>query len=298
VTLRDALHLVAGVRGERNSSFGTDYGTAWSPMAGAAYVHSARGLTLKLRSAYGKGIRPPSPSARRGFVTQQYRQVANPLLAPESQSGVEGGVDLYRGDAFALSLTAFDQRADGLIQHVTRDPRSTSPSVQQQNVGQITNRGGEAQGSLRIGPALVEGSYSRVSSVVRALARFYTGELRVGDRVPEVPSWTGHLAITMQRGRSSGTVGADLLGDWVGYDWLSYYSALSDGATAPTSVRPFWIDYPTVAQGYLLFADAPSERFNWFVKVDNLGNRQRDTRDNLAVTAGRTVSVGVNVTTR
>jgi outer membrane receptor protein involved in Fe transport len=297
VTLRDALHLVAGVRGERNSSFGTDYGSAWSPMAGAAYVRSAGNATLKLRSAYGRGIRPPAPSARRGFATQQYRQVANPMLAPESQAGVEGGVDVYRGDAFALSLTAFDQRAEGLIQHVTRDPRSTSPSVQQQNVGRISNRGGEAQGSLRVGPISAEGSYARVSSVVRALARSYTGELQVGDRVPEVPSWTGHLALTMRRGRSSGTVGADLLGDWVGYDWLSYYTALSDGTTAPASLRPFWLDYPATARVHALFADAPSERFDWFVKVENLGNRQRDTRDNLAIVPGRTVSVGVNVTT-
>ena len=298
VTLRDALHLVAGVRGERNSSFGTDYGTAWSPMAGAAYVHGAGELTLKLRSAYGKGIRPPSPSARRGFATKQYRQIANPLLAPESQSGVEGGIDLHGGNVFALSLTAFDQRAEGLIQHVTRDPRSTLPSVQQQNVGRISNRGGEAQGSLRIGPVSAEGSYATVSSVVRALAKFYTGELRVGDRVPEVPSWTGHLALTMHRGRLSGTVGADLLGEWVGYDWISYYSALGDVSTAPESLRPFWIDYPAITQGYLLFADEPSERFAWFARVDNLANRQRHTRDNLAVTAGRTISIGVNVATR
>ena len=216
----------------------------------------------------------------------------------ESQSGVEGGIDLYRGNVFALSLTAFDQRAEGLIQHVTRDPRSTLPSVQQQNVGRISNRGGEAQGSLRIGPVSAEGSYSTVSSVVRALAKFYTGELRVGDRVPEVPSWTGHLALTMHRGRLSGTVGSDLLGKWVGYDWISYYSALGDSSTAPESLRPFWIDYPAIAQGYLLFADEPSERFGWFARVDNLANRQRDTRDNLAVTAGRTISIGVNVTTR
>ncbi len=298
MTLRDALHVVAGVRGERNSSFGADYGTAWAPMAGAAYVRSAGEVTLKLRSAYGKGIRPPSPSARRGFATQLYRQIANPLLAPESQSGMEGGVDVYHSDAFALSLTAFDQRADGLIQHVTRDPRSTSPAVQQQNVGQITNRGGEAHASLRVGRVLAEGSYSTVSSVVRALARFYTGELRVGDRVPEVPSWTGHAALSVRRGRISGMVGADLLGEWVGYDWLSYYTALSGGAPAPATLRPFWIDYPPIAQGYVMIADAPSERFNWFVKVDNVGNRQRDTRDNLAVAAGRTVSVGANVTTR
>ena len=88
-----ALFLTAGLRGDRNSSFGDATGTAWSPMLGAAWTRDIGATTLKLRSAYGRGIRPPAPSARKALTTLSYTQVENPALEPESQSGVEGGVD-------------------------------------------------------------------------------------------------------------------------------------------------------------------------------------------------------------
>ena len=210
---------------------------------------------------------------------------------------MEGGLDVFSGETFLLSVTAFDQRAEGLIQHVVRGRRLAPLSVQQQNVGEISNRGGEVQGMLRTGPMTVEGSASSVTSVVRVLSRAYTGDLKAGDRLPEVPSWTGHLALSMQRGRLSGTAGVSVIGDWTGYDWVEYYSLLSIGAEAPASLRPFWINYPAIARSYFLIADAPTPGFNWFTRIDNIANRQRDTRDNLAITAGRTLSVGVNFTT-
>ena len=64
VNVGRSLFLTAGLRGDRNSSFGDQIGTAWSPMLGAAWTRDIGQATLKLRTAYGRGIRPPARPGR------------------------------------------------------------------------------------------------------------------------------------------------------------------------------------------------------------------------------------------
>lgn len=295
VDIASSLYLTAGIRGERNSSFGERHGTAWSPMAGAAYVMTGESLTLKWRAAFGRGIRPPPPSARRVLTTLQFRQIANPDLAPERQSGIEGGIDLLASDRLSLSLTAFDQTADGLIQHVIPSPRISPKIIQQQNVGQISNRGTEAQATMKFGRLDLDAAAATVASKVRALSAAYSGDLRVGDRLPEVPSLSsaGALSLTIRGVRTTG--GATFLGSWTGYDWVSYYSALAQGAEPPASMRAYWVTYPSTVRPYVMVSGARGALLTWFVRVDNLTNEQRDTRDNLEVTAGRTITAGMSI---
>jgi iron complex outermembrane receptor protein len=295
--VRGSLFLVAGLRGEQNSSFGAGYGTAWSPAVGASFVRDMRDATLKLRAAYGKGIRPPPPSARVSLATRDFRQLPNLLLAPESQSGIEAGAELYSSHRFGLSLTGFDQRVEGLIQHVLRDPRIAPRVIQYQNVGRITNRGIEFGANGAVGNLDAELSLSTVASRVAALSPSYTGDLRVGDRVPEVPAWTGSGAIHLRRRGLILTAGINVLGEWMGYDWLAYYTAASSGDEAP-SLRAYSKEYaPSVRPRVGLTHDAGG-RFSWFVRVENLGNNQRDSRDNLQITAGRTTWLGARFSTR
>jgi iron complex outermembrane receptor protein len=291
VDIADALFLVAGARGERNSSFGSGYGTAWAPMAGVSYVRQFEDVTVKLRSAYGRGMRPPPPSARKALATKDYRQVANPTLAPETQSGVEGGLEIYAANRFSVSLTGFDQRAEGLIQHVVPDPRLAPRSVQQQNVGEISNRGIELQAAGRAGPFRADAMLSTVASRVEALSRYYTGDLRRGDRVPEVPSFSGAASIAAAGHGVRLELGAIFLGTWTGYDWLSYYAALAQGTETP--LRDYRTEYPGTVRPNIVLSHDVTARFGWFARVDNLTNRQRDGRDNLQVLAGRTTRIGV-----
>ena len=295
VDIARALYLTACIRGDRNSSFGEGYGTAWSPMAGASYVTSIEPVIVRWRAAYGKGIRSPPPSARRTLATAQFRQLANPQLAPEAQSGVEGGIDISANERLAISLTAFDQRAEGLIQHVIPNPRLAPTTIQQQNVGEISNRGGDADVSIDAGVASVEVGVAAVASEVRALAKTYSGDLRVGDRVPEVPSWSGHGAVSANVGSLRATAGLTYRGSWTGYDWVSYYSALALGAEPPASMRVYWARYPSTTRPYVMVSRRAGAKLDWFVRVDNLTNQQRDTRDNLQVTAGRTISAGLGM---
>jgi outer membrane receptor protein involved in Fe transport len=259
-------------------------------MAGASYVTSLEPVTLRWRAAYGKGIRPPPPSARRTLATAQFRQLANPQLAPETQSGIEGGIDISANERLAISLTAFDQRADGLIQHVIPNPRLAPTTIQQQNVGEISNRGGDADVSIDAGVASVEVGVATVASEVRALAKTYSGDLRVGDRVPEVPSWSGHGAVSANVGSLRATADSPTAArgpDTIGYRTTRAGAGCRAAGVDENVLGALSVDDATVCHG----VTPAGARIDWFVQW-TITNQQRDTRDNLQVTAGRTFQAG------
>ena len=292
----NALFVTAGLRGERNSNFGENYGTAFAPMLGAAFTRDVGGnATFKLRAAYGKGIRPPQPSARRGIQTLGFRQIANPELQPESQKGGEAGVELYVGDRANFSLTTYSQDAEGLIQQVVANSRMNARTIQYQNVGRIHNSGAELEGSVRSGNLRGDLMFSVTDSRVRALSRTYTGDLRIGDRVPEVPTSSGLASLTFEAWRLRTTVGANYVGSWVGYDWLAFYGAAFGSNPARASLRSYWVTYPALTRPFVGLNYAMRRGAEWYMRVDNLTNIQRNERDNLQITQGRTATFGLRI---
>jgi outer membrane receptor protein involved in Fe transport len=286
-----SLFVTAGMRSDWNSNFGEALGAVWSPMIGLAYTRDASFGTLKLRGAYGKGIRPPAPSARLAIATLKFRQNPNPSLEPETQSGFEGGIEWFAGDRATLSLTGYTQTARGLIQQVILDRRT----IQYQNVGQIANRGAEIEGQLRQGTLRANGSFSLTDSRVRALGRTYSGDLAVGDRVPEVPSSSGSLSLNWDVARTTFTLGGAYIGPWTGYDWSRYVGDEAQDSEAITNLRSYWQRYQGIVRPYLSVNHIQSRDIEWFARVDNLTNVQRYERDNLQVTAGRTMTVGLRI---
>lgn len=295
VDLANTVFLSAGLRRERNSNFGANVGTAWSPMLGAAVTRDVGDATIKLRTAYGKGIRPPAPSMRRAIRTIGFRQLENQELEPEVQSGTEGGLELYVGDRLTLSFTGYSQEAEGLIQQVIANPRERVRTIQYQNVGRIENRGIELEGTARFGRVRSDLVYSRTDSRVRALAPTYTGDLAVGDRVPEVPTASGLASLTLEGSRLQATVGASYIGSWTGYDWLDYYAGELDASTAKPLLRNYWMKYPSLTKPFVGLAYTMSRHAEWYLRVDNLTNIQRNERDDLQIGAGRTTTVGLRV---
>jgi iron complex outermembrane receptor protein len=298
--LSNSVFVTAGLRGERNSSFGENFGTAYAPMLGAAVTRDLGGATLKVRAAYGKGIRPPQPNARRAIQTVGFRQLANPELQPEVQSGLEGGLELYVGDRATLSLTTYSQTADGLVQQVVANRRTSARTVQFQNVGRIDNRGVELEGSVRSGALRGDVTFALTDSRVRALSRLYTGDLGIGDRVPEVPSSAGMASLTWDAWRLRSTIGANYTGPWVGYDWLGFYGTeMGASATPGPPIRPearnYWIDYPSIVKPFVGVSWALRRGAEWYLRVDNLTNVQRNERDNLQITQGRTTTFGLRL---
>ncbi|HEU4884850.1 MAG TPA: TonB-dependent receptor, partial [Longimicrobium sp.] len=204
--LRDRLHLTGGVRIERNDGLAENRYAAL-PVLGAVWLTDVGGASLKVRAAYGSGTRPPRTPSRNqawGGAPRLYRGME---LAPERQSGLEGGFDLAIGSTFLLQVTGYDQLASGLIQRValaavtdsTGERRMTPYALQ--SVGQISNRGWEMQGTAHLGRLSLEGAAAGVTSRVRTLAAGYEGDLRAGDRMLEVPAVTlsGTAAWTERR---------------------------------------------------------------------------------------------------
>ena len=292
-----ALHLTAGLRGEQNSSFGPNVGTAWSPMLGAAHTSELWNGTaaLKLRAAYGRGIRPPPPSARRRITTVRFRQIENNELRPEEQSGIEYGADVYMGDRLSLSVTAYRQNADELIQQVVTSPRSDLKAVQYQNVGRIANTGLEIEGTGRFGFLRASATMTWTDSKVRQLAPTYAGDLSVGDQVPEVPGSSGQAWLSYDFAALRLTSGATFIGSWTGYDWLEYYNGATGLTIARENLRDYWVHYPAVIKPFLMLEGRVARDAALFLRVDNLANKQLNERDNLQITAGRTTTVGVKI---
>jgi iron complex outermembrane receptor protein len=328
----DALFLTAGLRGERNDGFTRASRFAALPSLGVAFVRQtplgtagARG-TIKLRAAYGSGLRPARSAAR--VTTWRGTGALGADLLPESQRGVEAGVDLYvdgvgastgvstgaAAPALGLHVTRFDQRADNLLQQVAVTPRTrwrppvtAADSLRRgprpfdyavENVGQVTNRGWEVAGDLRTGPLTVAATLALVDSRVRRLAPSYTGDLFAGARTLDVPRRTVGLNATWRRPGWSAALGAARASDWINYDGLALARAAAPGTSDPADfvgpkLRAYWRRYAGVTR---LSASASRDVGRGLALVltgDNLLDRQEGEPDNATVLPGRTVMAGV-----
>ena len=295
VALANTLVLTAGVRSEANTGFGADHGAVTLPLLGAALARTHGPVTIKLRAAYGNGIRPPAPGAASASIVRTFQQIANPDLGPESQRGTEYGVDLHVAAHTRVHVTVFDQIADGLIQLVPIDVQSQPKTVQQQNIGSIENTGWEIEGSSTVGRVLLSGHYAKTASRVRSVAPRYTGTLRPGDRMLEVPAWTAGVTSALDLGRIQVSATVWRVGDWVNYDWITLYRTVFVERRAPGPVRNYWITYPGFTR---LRATASARLWSGGVLVargENLTNEQNAGRDNLHVNTGRTIMLGLGL---
>jgi iron complex outermembrane receptor protein len=307
---QNRFFVTAGTRVERSAGFVAEPLVSLLPMLGTSYVHDHAGNTFKLRAAYGKGIRPPRVTVG-GATLAGDRLLPNNALEPESQAGTEFGVDAYFGTSTALHVTRFDQRASGLVQPVsviapiapsvpprTNDPLNRNLAYQLQNVGAISNSGWEVEGRLRAGAFVVQSSFTHVASRVLAIRRGYTGELRVGDRMLDVPAQTLGLSLRWDDGPWNASLGATRVADWIGYDRIAAAQTfVTPGrpatALAGPALRQLWIPYDGVTRINASLMHAFPGALTLIVSGENLLNRQTGEPDNITILPGRSVSVGL-----
>ncbi len=308
LSFRNRLFLTGGLRLERTSGFTAASQVSTLPLLGAAFVIDNGRTTLKLRSAYGKGIRPARTTVRATGWTLWQPGSAAQDLAPEEQVGVEVGADLLFDRLATLRVTRFDQQASGLIQPVavSGDTGFNGPShnrrfgYQLQNVGEIGNSGWELEGSLALGRIALGGALAFVDSRVERTASGYTGDLRVGDRVLEVPKRTASINATWLGGAWSTGFTLTRASDWVNYDrealnlaMLAPNRSLHDfvGAT----LRSFWREYDGVTRVNATFNRDLSRGLSLVITGDNLLSYQEGEPDNVTVLPGRTVIAGLRL---
>jgi iron complex outermembrane recepter protein len=307
VALREALYLTGGLRVERNDGFIGPDQTSLLPMLGAAFVRDRGDVTIKVRGAYGKGIRPPRIAQRETMWAGTPAHALLASLAPEEQSGTEAGIDLMVGRRITMQVTRFDQLASGLIHRVatgaSMDPMSGSGrrhvSYAVQNVGQISNRGWELEASAAFGRLSLGGTMSFVDSRVRRLAVGYSGDLQSGDRMLGVPARTSSATASWSGKGWSGALTASRASDWVNYDRLALASAGVSGEPLPSPdqmgpwLRSFWRTYGGVTRLQLTTSRDLRRGVALVLTGENLLDRQLGEPDNVTVLPGRTITAGI-----
>ncbi|MGH7711842.1 MAG: TonB-dependent receptor domain-containing protein [Gemmatimonadaceae bacterium] len=308
LSFRNTVFLTGGVRLERTSGFSATSPVSTLPLLGAAFVVDRGGMTFKLRSAYGKGIRPVQTTVRStGWILWHPGSIQN--LAPEEQVGVEVGADLLFGRGGVFRITRFDQRASGLIQPVavsSQDPLGNTAShtvraaYHLQNVGEISNRGWELEGSTTLGRFALGGALALVDSRVERTALGYTGDLRRGDRVLEVPARTLSLNASWLGSSWSTTWGVTRASDWINYDRAALNEAALDPNRSPRDfvgaiLRSYWREYDGVTRLHATLQRHLTRGLSLVFTGDNLLGYQEGEPDNITVLPGRTVTAGVRV---
>ncbi|HCT58199.1 MAG TPA: hypothetical protein DGD08_13420 [Gemmatimonas aurantiaca] len=302
---RDRLFASAGVRAERTTGATRNTQNALLPMLGLAYVEDLGGTVLKFRGAFGRGIRPARSLMRTSSWMGTGQLQAMTSLQPESQQGTEFGGDLLFGSRYGVHVTRFDQRASGLIQPVAQVQTTVGANGRMQrtmvyslqNVGAITNRGWEVEGSARLQRLSLAGTLSLVDSRVARLARGYRGELREGDRMFDVPANTISLSASYLVGRFTLATSATRAADWVGYDRARIGSELNGTGAGGQSfeggmLRNYWTQYEPLTRWRANVTYRLRGDLSIVTGGDNLLNVQRGAPDNATVTAGRTLTFG------
>jgi outer membrane receptor protein involved in Fe transport len=304
---RDALFVTGGLRLERNDAFAGEDRYPLLPLIGASFVRPVGPLEVKLRSSYGKGIRPPLTTVRGAWGAPSSPASLRPGLDPEVQTGIESGIEVYAGTLFSLQATRFDQRATGLIQNVAvavdTQLRSGSPErrirFELANVGEITNRGWEMQAALRRGALGVKGTFTSVDSRVRTVSADYLGDLRPGDRMLAVPARTASLSATWTRPSWTTALTATRAADWINYDRVALARAYAsaDGMqqrdVTGWRLRSFWRAYDGDTHLRLSGSRDVGRGLELVVVGDNLLGGQLGEPDNLTIRQGRTITGGL-----
>jgi outer membrane receptor protein involved in Fe transport len=299
VGFRDALFVTGGIRAEENTEFGDSLGTPLSPRVGLSYVEQIATTTLKLRGAYGRAIRAPSPTQKFAVETATDVTVANPQLGPERQGGWDAGVDVEFASRASLGVTYYDQTADNLIQRVLLQ---SGPPVtfQWQNVGQVKNRGVEVEGTIHFGAVQLRGQYGYTRSRVENLPTNYTGDLRLGDQSFLTPRHTAgaSLVIVPQTGATI-SAGVTYVGSWQFYDYVAYFRCL--GQTGPCRNDTFALDrsyvipYPDLLKFNVSVSRQVTPQVEGFLSIENLTNNHAYEFYNFNPVTGRVSTVGMRL---
>ena len=295
LNLGDQLFATAGIRAEDNANFGQDFGLAWAPRLGLAYVRSVGDVTVKARGSWGKAIRAPSQGLGGGGTNEFRIVLPNPALGPETQKGWDAGVELYYRDVLTLQATYYHQTAEDLIDRVLIEPEPTLSVYQYQNVGRIDNRGWEFEASTSPVTGLtLAGTFSITSSKVAALSPTYTGALLPGDQLLSVPLHTAGATVSYRLGRASATLGMTHSSSFTNIDWVPYFASILGVQPFRPSQRDYWITYPSFEKYRLNVAYDVTPRVSVFVDVKNLTNSYADEYYNLYPSKGRMVLAGVH----
>jgi outer membrane receptor protein involved in Fe transport len=161
-----------------------------SPRAAVSYRAGRYQLQA---STYYANRTPSLNELHRRFAVGNQITNANPLLEPETLTGVEGGV-LTQFNRASLRATAFFNNLEGAIANVTLSQTPQAIIRQRQNSDTIRATGVEIEVDTRLTSALsASGQLVLTSSHFRGSVATPALE---GNHVPQVPIWQGGFSVT------------------------------------------------------------------------------------------------------
>jgi outer membrane receptor protein involved in Fe transport len=129
----------------------------------------------------------------RGFRVGNVVTNPNPLLEPETLTGVEGGV-LGAWGGVSARVTGFYNTLDGAISNITLASTPAQITRERRNSDEIRAGGVEMEVDARLSPLLtVNGQLVFTSSHFRGSLATPAIE---GNQVPQVPRWQGGFGLT------------------------------------------------------------------------------------------------------
>ncbi|MBS1817069.1 MAG: TonB-dependent receptor [Acidobacteria bacterium] len=209
------LSTTAGIRIERNSSFGT----AVVPRASAALLlrrgAGAIGDT-RLHGASGLGIK--EPTVLQSFSTSPYFR-GNPELQPEKSRAIEAGIEQrLAGDRLKADLTWFDNRYRNII-----GLRSTGGYTSEYfNIGLTRARGIELSGEASPVAALhLRAGYTLVDSAILESTSPSSPVFAVGQWAFRRPRHSGFVQAAWEWQRLTADLSGTMVGRYVDSDFSS-----------------------------------------------------------------------------
>jgi outer membrane receptor protein involved in Fe transport len=246
-----------------------------SPRAAVAW---RRGRYQVQGSAYYANRTPSLNELHRRFAAGNAVTNANPLLEPETLSGIEGGL-LTQFNRASFRVTGFYNNLDGAIANVTLSQTPTQIVRQRQNSDTIRATGIEFEVDGRFTSTLsataqlvLTSSHFRGSVATPAIA---------DNRVPQVPTVQGGLSLTWADPRLL-TVATQLRFSGASFD--------DDLNTAALKLEKYAVWDATVSRGLV-------RGLNAFVSVENILDTEYDTARTPIRQIGwpRTVRAGARV---
>jgi outer membrane receptor protein involved in Fe transport len=282
VNATDALTLELGARADawhsepEDSAQPTKDVTFVSPRAAVSY----RAGRYQVRaSAYHANRTPSLNELHRRFAVGTQITNANPLLEPETLTGVEGGV-LTQFNRASFRVTAFLNNLDGAIANVTLSATPQLTIRQRQNSDKIEAAGVEFEVDSRVTDRLsVNGQFVLTSSHFRG--SIATPAIQ-DNRVPQVPAWQGGVSATWTEPRIA-TIATQLRFSGEQFD--------DDLNTAALVLEPYAVWDATVSRQIVRGVQG-------FVAIENILDKEFDTARTPIRSIGwpRTFRVGARIT--
>jgi outer membrane receptor protein involved in Fe transport len=233
-------------------------------------------------STYYANRTPSLNELHRRFAVGNQLTLANPLLEPETLTGVEGGVRA-QFSRVSIRTTAFLNNLKDAIANVTLSQTPTAITRQRANSDEIKAKGVEIEIDSRFTSTLsASGQVVLTSSHFDAALRASETPALIGKDVPQVPKVQGSVAVTWADPRFF-TAGTQLRFSGEQFD---------DDLNTPAFVLGAYAVWDATVSRQIVRA------LNAFVAVENILDEEYDTGRTPLRSIGwpRTVRVGARVT--